>query len=145
MLHDEQPYLLARVRWPDVFQAMSPARPEWQDDIGLFDLPHDPTSVTVTLKHAAAIAAGWGAQPVPSPTPKPALVRRMPADWSNLSRAEKEAWAIEFTKTRRRSARRWRRRDVAHQERVDRFVGIEADVIDLTALNGAAPATVEGA
>jgi len=163
MLYAEQPFLLARVRWPDVYQAMSPARPEWQDDIGLFDLPYDPMSTTVTLKQAAAIAAEWGARPpadVPAATPKPVLMRRMPADWSNLSRAEQEAWAIEFGKTGKRSARRWRRRGVGTAPaRDERLAGIKVDVIDLTAtshdtdatvldltsMNGAAPATVEDA
>ena len=164
MLHAEQPYLLARVRWPDVYQAMSPARPEWQDDIGLFDLPHDPMSTTVTLKQAAALAAEWGARPpadVPSATPKPVLMRRMPADWSNLSRAEQEAWSIEFVKPGRRSARRWRRRGVGRSPKHDaRLAGIQvkdvidltdtspngvATVLDLTAVNGTAVPTVEDA
>ena len=97
----ENPYLLARVRWPDVFQAISPVRPDWQDDPGLFDLPYSPSSTAVTLEQATAIAADWGAQ-LPadddSGRPRRALMRRMPADWSNLSRAEKRAWSIEFAK-----------------------------------------------
>src|SRR6476661_9637013 len=83
----EEPYLLARVRWPDVFQAISPVRPDWQDDLGLFDLPHDPTSTRVTRERAATIATEWGAQ-IPSDdagtTPTSALIRRMPANWSDL-------------------------------------------------------------
>jgi hypothetical protein len=94
----EHPYLLARVRWPDVFQAISAVRPDWQDDPGLFDLPYSPSSTPVTADRAAAIAAEWGAH-IPaeasSETPWRALMRRMPADWSNLSRAEKRAWSIE--------------------------------------------------
>ena len=39
------PYLLARVRWPDVAQAISAASPGWLDDQGLFDLPYDPSAV----------------------------------------------------------------------------------------------------
>jgi hypothetical protein len=101
------PHLLARVRWPDVFQAISAARPDWQDDFGLFDLPYDPNSSAVTIDQAAAIAAEWGAH-LPSdeaaPASEPPLMRRMPADWSNLSRAEKRAWSIELMKTGKRAA-----------------------------------------
>jgi hypothetical protein len=103
------PYLLARVRWPDVFHAISPSRPEWQDDPGLFDLPYDPSSTNVTLDEAAAIAAEWGAR---LPThesntgpPESSLIRRMPADWSNLSPAETRAWSIDLAKHAKRAAR----------------------------------------
>ena len=96
------PYLLARVRWPDVFQAISPVRPDWQDDPGLFDLPYDPSSTPVTSDKAAAIAADWGAH-LPSDetgqSAKIALVRRMPANWSDLSRAERRAWSIEYPRS----------------------------------------------
>jgi len=43
------PYLLARVRWPDVAQAISAASPDWVEDQGLFDLPYDPSAVTVSF------------------------------------------------------------------------------------------------
>jgi hypothetical protein len=33
------PYLLARVRWPDVAQAITIGNPDWLEDPGLFDLP----------------------------------------------------------------------------------------------------------
>ncbi|HEY7138110.1 MAG TPA: hypothetical protein VIB48_23850 [Acidimicrobiia bacterium] len=93
------PYFLARVRWPDICQAVSPVRPYWQDDPGLFDLPYDPNSTPVTFDQAEAIAAGWDvrlpADGIASPS-GPSIMRRMPADWSNLSRAEKRAWSIEF-------------------------------------------------
>ena len=98
------PYLLARVRWPDVFQAISAGRPYWQDDPGLFDLPYDPSSTEVTLEQATAIAADWGAR-LPADekarTSDPSLIRRMPADWSNLAPAELRAWSIESSKTGR--------------------------------------------
>jgi hypothetical protein len=94
----EHPYLLARVRWPDIFQAISPMRPDWQDDPGLFDLPYSPSSAPLTYEQAAAIAAEWGAL-IPSSEgdemPRRALMRRMPADWSKLSRAERRAWSID--------------------------------------------------
>ena len=99
------PYLLARVRWPDVFHAISPARPDWQVDPGLFDLPYDPSSTTVTFDQAAAIAAEWGAHLPADETVRTAqvsLMRRMPADWSNLSRAERRAWSIDVVGTKRR-------------------------------------------
>lgn len=89
------PYLLARVRWPDLAQAISVGRPFWQDDYGLFDLPYDPSSRTVTEYEAAQIASGWGcslrfdeAEPV-------ALIRRMPATWSDMTPADMRAWALE--------------------------------------------------
>jgi hypothetical protein len=101
------PYLLARVRWPDVFQAISPARPDWQDDLGLFDLPYDPNSTPVTRDEAAAIVAEWGTR-LPddeaAPTSESPFMRRMPAEWSNLSRAEKRAWSVELVKTKKRAA-----------------------------------------
>ena len=56
------PYLLARVRWPDVAQAISAASPGWLDDSGLFDLPYNPSAVTVSFTQAASVAAGWGRQ-----------------------------------------------------------------------------------
>jgi hypothetical protein len=100
------PYLLARVRWPDVAQAITAGCRDWQDDPGLFDLPYDPSSATVTLVQATAIAAGWGASLTSNATVSssvPPLIRRMPANWSNLSPAEKRAWSLEFVLTRRRA------------------------------------------
>ena len=56
------PYLIARVRWPDVAQALSAASRDWIEDPGLFDLPYDPCAITVSFPQAAAVAAGWGAR-----------------------------------------------------------------------------------
>ena len=104
------PYLLARVRWPDVAHAISAGQSEWRFDPGLFDLPYDPSSATVTFARAASIAAGWGASLALDPAePVPTLMRRMPPNWSNLNRAEKRAWSLELV-TRRRG-RRGRARD----------------------------------
>ena len=108
------PFLLARVRFPDVAQAISAGCPEWLDDVGLFDLPTDPSGVTVTLARAAEIALGWGAQ-IPGEgaavVSRPALVRRMPANWSNLTPAEKRAWSLDVVTTPRRVDRiGWRAR-----------------------------------
>jgi hypothetical protein len=97
------PYLLARVRWPDVCQAISPVRPDWQDDPGLFDLPYDSNSIPVTREQATAIASSWEARmPADEPfgTFEFPMMRRMPADWSNLSRAEQRAWSIDAMDTR---------------------------------------------
>jgi hypothetical protein len=102
------PYLLARVRWPDVAQAISAGCPDWQDDVGLFDLPYDGSGVPVTPAEATAIAVGWGAQ-LPSETAVrtsgPRLIRRMPANWSDLSPAERRAWSLESVISRRRADR----------------------------------------
>jgi hypothetical protein len=101
------PYLLARVRWPDVAQAITAGCRDWQGDLGLFDLPYDPGGEAVALDQAASIAAGWGVR-LPAggsvSNSLPPLIRRMPANWSNLSPAEKRAWALELVLTRRRAA-----------------------------------------
>ncbi|HXQ60898.1 MAG TPA: hypothetical protein VN796_01120 [Acidimicrobiales bacterium] len=102
------PYLLARVRWPDVAQAISAGCPDWQEDVGLFDLPYDRSGVLVTPDDAAAIAAGWGAQ-LPAETAArdsgPRLIRRMPANWSDLSPAERRAWSLDSVTSGRRVGR----------------------------------------
>lgn len=104
------PYLLARVRWPDVAQAITASCPDWLDDPGLFDLPYDRSSVTVSFAQAASVAAGWGRQLRAEPaTGVPSLIRRMPANWSDLTPAERHAWGLEPVRRRRVSARRLRR------------------------------------
>jgi hypothetical protein len=139
------PHLLARVRWPDVFEAISPVRPDWQVDPGLFDLPYDSTSSRVTLEQAAAIAAEWGAELCADgadDAPKTQLMRRMPANWSDLSRAEKRAWSIEFMKPAKKpngNERSRRQRldpaldpsEILHEELITDF-DLRDDVIDLT-------------
>jgi PilZ domain len=102
-----EPYLLARVRWPDVAQAISASSPDWLDDPGLFDLPYDPSAVTVSFPQAASVAASWGRQLHPG-TAQGVLsyIRRMPANWSDLSPSERRTWGIEFVGTRRVSTRR---------------------------------------
>ena len=102
----EAPFLLARVRWPDVYQAISAVRTDWQDDPGLFDLPYAPASVHISYEEAVEIAEEWGAR-IPSEgadqTSGPSLIRRMPSDWSGLSTAERRAWSIEIEKPARRA------------------------------------------
>jgi hypothetical protein len=119
------PYLLARVRWPDVAQAITEGCRDWQDDPGLFDLPYEPTGATVTEAEAAAIAVGWGA-PLPSNgtvSSVPPLIRRMPANWSNLAPAEKRAWSLEFVPVGQRAdaSRRWAARRAGLASWISRF------------------------
>lgn len=56
------PYLLARLRWPDVAQAMTVSNPHWLEDPGLFDLHYDSSAVNVSFSQAASVAAGWGTE-----------------------------------------------------------------------------------
>lgn len=99
------PYLLARVRWPDVAEAISAGQPHWQSDPGLFDLPYDPNSAAVTTAQASSIAAGWGVQLTSDPgDPSSSLIRRMPANWSNLVPAERRAWSLDPDAGRRAAA-----------------------------------------
>jgi hypothetical protein len=110
-------YLLARVRWPDVAQAISAASPDWLDDTGLFDLPYDPSALAVSFEQAASVAAGWGRQLHAEPADDvPSYIRRMPANWSDLSPSERNAWGLEFVGRRRAPVRRFRRPAVVTSE-----------------------------
>ena len=114
---DGRPILLARVRWPDVAEAITLGRSEWQTDPGLFDLPYDPHGTQVTRDRAEEIVAEWGAQLPDGPSlpgSGPSLIRRMPANWSGLTSAERKAWSLELSRIRRRqpsSARTSRRQE----------------------------------
>ncbi len=104
------PYLLARVRWPDVAQAITAGSPDWLEDPGLFDLPYEPSAVRVSFTQAASVAAGWGRQlRAEAAEGVPSFIRRMPANWSDLSPVERRAWGLESVGGRRVSARRLRR------------------------------------
>lgn len=104
------PYLLARVRWPDVAQAISPASPDWLDDPGLFDLPYDRAALPVSFEQAVSVAAAWGTQLHPDPVVgAPSYIRRMPADWSHLSPSERRTWGLESVGRLRAPSRRIRR------------------------------------
>jgi len=107
--------LVARIRFPDIAQAASALHPLWKDDIGLLDLPDDPSSVALTPEQAAAVVSVWGlslADEIPVRSPIPPLIRRMPANWSGLSPAEESAWLLDvarrgwFSRSRRRIRRR---------------------------------------
>jgi hypothetical protein len=104
------PYLLARVRWPDVAQAITVGNPDWLDDPGLFDLPYEPSAVRVSFAQATSVAAGWGRQlRAEAADGVPSFMRRMPANWSNLSPTERRAYGLDSLGRRRVSARRLRR------------------------------------
>ena len=156
------PWLLARVRWPDVFQAISAAEPDWRSDPGLFDLPYDPSSHVVADDEAAAIAEAWGAR-LPAADEAvasgPLLLRRMPANWSDLSRAEKRAWSIDHLRKdpAARSGRlSFRRRRAVEARPADEQPDVATidvtvhhvdpdDVIDLTDARDGALSTVDDA
>jgi hypothetical protein len=113
-LTDEvNPLLLARVRWPDVAEAITIGRCEWQTDPGLFDLPYDPHGVPVSREQAEQIAGDWGAVLPDGPSSSgsgPCLIRRMPANWSSLTTAERKAWSLELGRIRKSNRRRHARR-----------------------------------
>jgi len=114
------PYLLARVRWPDVAQAISAACPDWLDDPGLFDLPYDPAAVTVSFPQAVSVAEGWGRRlDAEAEVDVPSYMRRMPANWSDLSPSERRTWGIEFVGRRRVAGGRIRRRRPAQARITD--------------------------
>ena len=104
------PYLLARVRWPDVAQAITAGKPHWIDDPGLFDLPYDASAVPLSYIQAVSVAASWGVQLLAEATAGAlSFIRRMPANWSDLSPAERRAFGVESVGRRRASARQVRR------------------------------------
>ncbi len=104
------PYLLARVRWPDVAQAITAGCPDWLDDPGLFDLPYDPIALRVSFAQAVSVAAGWGRQIRAEPAEGAlSFIRRMPSNWSDLSPVERHAFGLDSVRRRRVSARRLRR------------------------------------
>jgi hypothetical protein len=116
------PYLLARVRWPDVAQAITVGSPDWLDDPGLFDLPYHPGAVQVSFAQAASVAAGWGRQlSAEVAGGVPSFIRRMPANWSDLSPVERRAYGLESVGRRRVSPRRLRRLR-SSQANIDAFV-----------------------
>ena len=131
--------LLARVRWPDVADAITPGLSEWQTDPGLFDLPYDPNGASVTRERAETIAAKWGTY-LPSATSSvgsgPSVIRRMPANWSQLSSAERRAWGLEpyaAGRRRRRAPRAHAHRRRGRLERLRSSLGRAAPAQDTKA------------
>ena len=63
----------------------------------------------MSISKASSIAAGWGVQ-LTSDAGDPAstLIRRMPANWSNLVPAERHAWSLDLVAGRRAAASRKR-------------------------------------
>jgi hypothetical protein len=100
------PYLLARLRWPDVAQAMTVSSPRWLEDPGLFDLHYDCSAVNVSFAQAASVAAGWGAQLRPGAAAGGPIMGRMSSSLLEKSRSNGHAWSIEFVGRRRGSSRR---------------------------------------
>jgi hypothetical protein len=116
------PYLLARVRWPDVAQAITAGSPDWLDDPGLFDLPYHPSAVKMSFAQAASVAAGWGRQlSAEAAEGAPSFIRRMPANWSDLSPVERRAYGLESVRRKRVSPRRLRRL-LSSQPKIGAFV-----------------------
>jgi hypothetical protein len=136
------PYLLARVRWPDVAQAITVGSPDWLDDPGLFDLPYHPSAVKVSFAQAASVAAGWGRQlRAEAAEGVPSFIRRMPANWSDLSPVERRAYGLEPVGRSRVSARRLRRLR-SSQAKIGAFVPAAAQANGhVGALAGGGPRT----
>jgi hypothetical protein len=105
---DGEPFLLARVRWPDIAEALSKGRPVWQSDPGLFDLPYEPSSTAISETEADALTEEWGATAASDVTPSgaPPVMRRMPPNWSDLSPAERRLWHLELVPAEPRPVRR---------------------------------------
>jgi hypothetical protein len=122
------PYLLAKVRWPDIAQAITVGNPDWLEDPGLFDLPYEPRAVSVSHPQAASVAAGWGRQlDGETADSVPSFIRRMPANWSDLSPVERRALGIEFLGRPRASARRVRRLRSRQAEIASSSAGAQAN------------------
>jgi hypothetical protein len=100
------PYLLARLRWPDVAQAMTVSSPHWLENPGLFDLHYDSSAVNVSFSQAASVAAGWGTQLRAGAAADGPVMRRMSSSLHEKSRRNEHAWSIGFVGRRRDSSRR---------------------------------------
>jgi hypothetical protein len=59
---DGKPYLLARLRWPDVAEAISPHQTEWKTNRRLFDMLYSSDGAIVSAEEAGRLAASWGAR-----------------------------------------------------------------------------------
>jgi hypothetical protein len=90
------PYLLARLRWPDVAQALTVSSTDWLDDPGLFDLHYDSGAVNVSFAQAASVAASWGMQLRAGAATQGPVIRRMSSTRSEKSGRNGHAWTIGF-------------------------------------------------
>ena len=85
--------------------------------MGLFDLPYEPSALAVSFEQASSVAAGWGRQLHAEPAHDvPSYIRRMPADWSDLSPSERGAWGLESVGKRRALSRHFRRPALASRK-----------------------------
>jgi PilZ domain len=100
------PYLLARLRWPDVAQAMTVSSPRWLEDPSLFDLHYDCGAVNVSFPQAASVAASWGAQLRPEAGAEGPIMRRMSPSLLEKSRGNGHAWSLRFVSRRHGSSGR---------------------------------------
>ena len=57
----KNPWLLARVRFPDLCEAIGPKRPEWTHSLDFMDLVHGSDGEIVTEDEARKLAESWGA------------------------------------------------------------------------------------
>lgn len=57
----DNPVLLARLRFPDLSEAISKANTTWKHSPALMDLMHGSDGEVVTEAEARKIAASWGA------------------------------------------------------------------------------------
>ena len=56
----DMPWLLARVRWPDIAQVVTKADPVWRDDKDALRYLWDSDGAITTPDEAARIAHAWG-------------------------------------------------------------------------------------
>jgi hypothetical protein len=98
------PYLLARLRWPDVAQAITVSRTHWLEDPGLFDLHYDSSAVNVSFSQAASVAAGWGVQLSGQAADGGRARRPRSSNGSDISRRERRTWSLEIVGQRRRAS-----------------------------------------
>jgi hypothetical protein len=110
------PYLLARLRWPDVAQALTGTSPGWLDDPGLFDLHYDSSAVNVSFSQAASVAAGWGMQLRAGAAAEGPVMRRTSPSRPDKSHRNRRAWGIELVGSRRSSSRRVPRLQPVHEK-----------------------------
>lgn len=110
------PYLLARLRWPDVAQAMTVSNPHWLEDPGLFDLHYDSSAVNVSFSQAASVASGWGMELRPGAAADGPIVKRRSSSLLEKSRRNGHAWSIALVGRRHSSSRRVVRLQHAHRE-----------------------------